>query len=110
MKSEISQFWLTAARSEFAKPAEWRSWADKLISSMATPPIWIIQMSLAMDFRELKKALADTIENLREETSYAEDDALIGFIWLRFERHEIDLPECLRLIGEAADSGCSRIS
>ena len=37
------------------------------------------------------------------------DDALIGYLWLRFERQEINFWDCLDLIGKAADASCSSI-
>jgi len=77
---------------------------------MASPPLWIINISLAMNGVDLRKALADGLEALQVTTPAAVDDALIGYMWWRFERREIDLRECLKLIGEAADAGSSKIS
>jgi hypothetical protein len=110
LKSVIALFWLTAAQAGFAKPADWRVWADKLIVSLPAPPIWIINMSLAMNLTELRKALGDALDTLKEVSPAMVDDTLIGYIWWRFERHEVNLRDCLKLIGEAADAGSSRIS
>ena len=110
MKSIIALYWLTAARAGFAKPSDWRAWADKLIVSLPTSPLWVISMSLAMNLAELRKALEDALDALKDVAPALVDDALIGYLWLRFERHEINLRDCLKMIGEAADAGSSSIS
>jgi hypothetical protein len=110
MKLVIALYWLTAARAEFAKPSDWRDWADKLIASMPAPPLWVISMSLAMNLTELRKALEGALDVLKDVAPALLDDALIGYLWLRFERREINLQDCLKMIGEAADSGLSSLS
>src|SRR6266536_1711033 len=110
MESIIALYWLTAARAGFAKPADWRAWADKLIISIPTPPFWVINMSLAANLTDLRKALEHALDTLKQITPVLVDDALIGYTWWRFERQEVNLHDCLKLIGEAADPGSSRIS
>ena len=110
MKSVVSLYWLTAARAGFAKPADWRAWADKQITSMPTPPYWIINMSLAMNLTDLRKALDNVLESLGETTPATVDDAMLGYIWWRFERNDLNLQDCLKLAGEAADASSSSIS
>jgi hypothetical protein len=110
MKPTIALFWLAAARAGFAKPANWRAWADKLIMSMSAPPSWVISMSLAMNFTELHKALEEVLDTLKEPAPALMDDVLIGYMWWQYERHDISLRDCLKLIGEAADGGSSKIS
>jgi hypothetical protein len=110
MRPTVALFWLTAARAGFAKPANWCAWADKLIMSMSAPPFWVINMSLAMNFTELRKALEDVLDTLKEPDPALMDDVLIGYMWWQYERHDMSLRDCLKLIGEAADAGSSKIS
>ncbi len=110
MKSTVALHWLTAARAEFVKPSDWRAWADKLIVSLPTPPFWLIGMSLAMNVAELRKAFEDVLDTLDPVSPTTVDNVVLGYIWWRFERDELGLHDCLRLAGEAADSGVSNIS
>ena len=104
IKPIIARYWIIAAKSEFVKASDWRSWADKVILSTEKPPIWIISMSLALNLEDLHKALEDILYTLKGAGLDATDDAVIGYLWLRFERHEFDLAECLNLIGRYADA------
>lgn len=110
MRSVIALYWLTAARAAFAKPADWRAWADKQIIALPAPPFWVINMSLAMNLTELRKNLDDALDNLAATALADIDDVLIGYIWWRFERHEVNLLDCLKLAGEAADNSSSSVS
>ena len=109
MKSKIAFYWLTAARSGFVQPAEWRAWADRQVVSIPKPPFWIIGMSLARDIDELRKVLEDVLDASDEPPQISGDDPLLGYIWWRFERREINLRDCLELLGEAAEAGSSSI-
>jgi hypothetical protein len=63
-----------------------------------------------MNLTELRKALEGALDVLKDVAPALLDDALIGYLWLRFERREINLQDCLKMIGEAADSGLSSLS
>jgi hypothetical protein len=109
IKPIVAWYWLVAARAEFAKPDDWRTWADKLIISIDTPPYWIIAMSMALDVTELGKVLHDEALDKIDVRPDLMDDAIIGYIWWKFERQEFGLHRCLELIGPAADASSSRI-
>jgi hypothetical protein len=62
-----------------------------------------------MNLTELRKALEEALDALKDVAPATVDDALIGYLWLRFERQEINLRDCLKMVGEAADAGSSSI-
>jgi len=64
VRPAIAQYWLTAARAQFAQPPEWRSWADRLIGASVCPPSWIIDMSLSMNLDDLRRSLVEGIDIL----------------------------------------------
>lgn len=65
-------------------------------------------MSLAKNFKELEKGLVEVVDKDGKIALQLWDDSILGYFWWRFERHEISLCECLSLIGNFVDCGCSR--
>jgi hypothetical protein len=108
MKSILARYWLAAALVEFAQPVDWRTWADRLIAAHAKPPLWLINMSLAMTLSDLEQAVATALEGL-PGVAASFDDVLFGYIWWRFENGEISLAECLKLAANTSDGGAAQI-
>lgn len=103
--------WLAAAKANYASPIDWRRWADRLILSMAQPPIWLINASMARNDTELREAMVDRLDaewNADGVPTY--DDLCIGFLWLNYKRGQVSFADCLRLAAEQADGGSSRFS
>lgn len=98
-------YWLAAARSGFAKPADWKAWADKRIDETDAPASWIIDLSLADNAESLAEALALRTEVERHLLSdpYIKD-VVLGYVWLRYERGEMNLEEVLAAAGRLADN------
>ncbi len=98
-------YWLAAARSAFAKPADWKAWADKRIQESNAPNSWIIELSLANDCESLAAILASEAgkerHGLREPNV---EDAVLGYVWLRYERGQISLETCLGDLGRLSDN------
>src|SRR6266404_8440614 len=110
MDTRIATYWLAAARTGYAEPRDWRSWADRVILGTPSAPLWIINVSLAEDAGQLKKALEDKLDSeWRVPTRPSMDDIQIGYIWLRHKRGDIALLDCLRLAGDQADAGDAQI-
>ena len=111
MQIPLATYWMAAAESGYAKPSDWRSWADQIILVMPHPPIWIIDMAVAEDVDGLAKALNDRrfVEGLAEgrsrEASETEfEEIVVGYFWLRFRKNEIALSECLWLAAWRSDA------
>lgn len=98
-------YWLAAARSGFAKPADWKAWADKRIQESDVPDTWIIDLSLAIDCDLLAATLASEAERERQVLRDPNvEDAVLGYVWLRYERGEISLEACLGDAGRLSDN------
>ena len=110
LSEQLANYWLAAARAGYAKPDNWQAWADRFILSVPAPPLWVINMSMAQDVEQLRRALAEKLESEWETgTVTSSDDAEIGYAWLRYQKREIALADCLRLAGDRADAGTSHI-
>ena len=98
-------YWLAAARSGFAKPADWKGWADKRIQESDVPDTWLIDLSFASDCESLAAAVASEAHKERQALrDRAVEDAVLGYVWLRYERGEISLEACLGDAGRLADN------
>lgn len=98
-------YWLAAARSGFAKPSEWKAWADRRIRESNVPDGWIIELSLANDPESLAVAVASEAEKERQALCNPNvEDALLGYVWLRYEHGQISLETCLADAGRLADN------
>lgn len=98
-------YWLAAARSGFASSEQWKSWADRRIEEADIPDEWLIDVSLAKDLETLTHIITSRFGNEEEEASKARTvDTVLGYLWLRYERGDYDLAECLRKAGEYADN------
>jgi hypothetical protein len=109
MNSKIAQYWLVASQARFAQP---KDWAGKLVMELEKPPVWIIDMTMAKDVGELRRAVMLGLEGIKggELLSPTEmDDAMLGYVWWKYEKNELQLHECLTAIGKAADASCSTV-
>lgn len=102
----LAAYWLAAAESGFARREEWAGWADAWIAHTENQPNWIIDLSLATSLDDLWRILTPQID---QEVQQGFDrieisDAVLGYLWLRFERGDIDLRTCLELAGRHADA------
>lgn len=103
-------YWLAAARAGFAGPADWRHWADKIVIALSKPPSWVLDLSLATDTKDLERIVAEVVSKIPKSAPTSMDDAILGYIWWRYERGDLPLRHCLQMAGEAADAGGARIS
>ena len=80
-------------------------WAESVLRSMKTPPVWLSRLATQTYSAELSKSLCEYLSLERFDfTDCAEvDDEYIGSLYLRFERHELSWAGFLRLAGEYAD-------
>lgn len=106
MEQQYAAYWLAAATAGFATHEDWASWADVLIQRADMPENWILDLSLARDTRELwsvlgPKAMQEASQSGGEQLIW---DAMIGYVWLRHIRGDINLEECLKLAGDLADN------
>lgn len=101
---------MAAARSGYAKPGDWQSWADAAIERCDGPEDWLIDVSLSPNLATLERSLAGRLQRERLSIGVDEtmDDATLGYFWLRYERGELNLAECLELSANVADSGSAR--
>ena len=106
MPPRFASYWLAAAESGYAAQMEWSSWADRQIEILPIPSDWIIDLSLARTSEELWSKLAAQIENEEQHgfNGRKMHDAIIGYLWLRFERGDLSLASTLRCAGEHADN------
>lgn len=104
----VARYWIVAARSAYASAEQWKGWADAEIIKSETPDNWLVDMSLANSVRELRQAVQPRLD-VEQRNDAEDDDAALGYIWLRFEKGDISLAESLRFAGEEADSGAARI-
>jgi hypothetical protein len=99
-------YWLSAAKSGFASSSEWRAWADGEILAVDVPDVWLIELSLARTVDDLRRVVmmrADFEERLPDYVR-PDDNAILGYLWLRYERGDFDLADCLAQAGFAADA------
>lgn len=111
MIDPLAKYWMAAARSGYAKPGDWQSWADSLIERCDAPDRWLIDVSLAHDLPALERSLASRLQQEQSSAAVDEsmDDAALGYLWLGYERGDISLAECLELSGNLADAGSASI-
>lgn len=107
MIEPLASYWMAAARSGYAKPSDWQSWADAAIERCDAPDGWLIDVSLSPNLAALERSLAGRLQRERSsiEVDATMDDATLGYFWLRYERGELNLAECLELSANVADSG-----
>ena len=102
----FASLWLAAGESGFASKSDWQEWADKQIASVPCPPLWLIDLSTTNDRDGLWKALPPAID-AEEHAGFEREsisEAVLGYLWLRYERGDIDLQTCLSLAGRHADA------
>jgi hypothetical protein len=106
---KIAHYLLAAVVSEFMQPDDWKGWADRIISRMDTPPIWVIDIALANSTDKFKECMSDKLrdEELAEGNLISIGDAVIGFYYLRYNKGDLSFEEFLKKSGEEADSGSS---
>ncbi|HEX5444005.1 MAG TPA: hypothetical protein VFW87_09265 [Pirellulales bacterium] len=111
MINPLATYWMAAAGSGYAKPGDWQSWADAIIERCDAPDDWLIELSLAHDLPALMRSLASRLQEERScaELDEARDDAILGYLWLRYERGELTLADCLKHSASFADSGSASI-
>ena len=99
---------LAAIHAESISPRSWVAWADREIAKYDQPPMWVIDLALANDFRDAGKAIRESIEESAELPSRELDEAVLGLIALKYFDGEIDFRQFLLRAGDHTDpSGCS---
>lgn len=104
--------WWAAIDSGFALEPQWVAWADQQILRLDAPPLWILDLSLVHTVREAQEVFGRSWARMSvslEKQGWF-DDLWMGFIYLRFERHRIDLLNLLLAAGGRADCSSFRIN
>lgn len=102
----FASFWLAAGDSGFASSPDWQGWADRRVESDASPPIWVIDLSTTPHKDGLWRVLLPAID-AEEEAGFPRKliyEAVLGYLWLRYERGDIGLKMCLKLAAQHADA------
>jgi hypothetical protein len=89
-----ASWWYAAGVSGYAWPETWQVWAARAIASSPAPAAWVIAMSKANCIADLRLALAEQMAIEHVEPNKI-GDALLGYVWLRYEREELQLFDCL---------------
>jgi hypothetical protein len=101
--------WWAAIDSGFADEREWVAWADQQIEMLDEPPLWILDLSLV---HSRDKAVASISHSWTKwdlgpsESAQRNwlDPMWFGFLFLAFERRNIDLRTLLITAGARADA------
>jgi len=111
-KIPIAHYWLAAASTGYALPVDWIKWADQIISRTNKPLDWIIEMSLSNDLMMLRKAISLRIDQEDEATGkvISIEDAQVGFYFLMYKNHRLDINKFLNRVFEVAESGRSQLT
>lgn len=106
VQAPFASYWLAAAESGFAQRQHWAAWADTCIAQADSSPDWILDLSLATSLDDLWRLLAQQIDQeIRKGFDRSEiHEAVLGYLWLRFERGDFDLRTCLELAARHADA------
>jgi hypothetical protein len=102
----LASYWLAAAESGFAHSDEWKRWADSWIAHADDSPTWVLDLSISTALDDLWRRLAPQID-WEVQQGFDRDkihEAVLGYLWLRFERGDIDLRASLELAGRHADA------
>lgn len=89
-----ASWWYASGVSGYAWPETWQVWAARAIASSPAPAAWIVAMSKANCIAELRMALAEQMAVEQVDPNKI-GDALLGYVWLRYEREELQLFDCL---------------
>lgn len=103
--------WTAAIESGFCRPAEWVKWADEQIGQMERPPQWILELAVACSVPEALTIVWPAWVNIPSEirTSLDYYDLYLGFLYLRFERGNMEMLDLLLEAGQKADCWSWRI-
>ena len=105
--SVYATYWLGAIHSRFAVPADWRSWADRVIERSDSPSLWILELSLTCDMPEAKKVLLDELvrseRTITDQSSYR--DAALGYLFWKFDLDRLTFEAFLLEAGVESDNG-----
>ena len=103
--------WTAAIESGFAQPAEWVAWADRQVARLDEPPGWVLDLSLAHSVAEARSVLWPACGRVVPELWQHLDwtGLYLGFVFLRFERGELNMLDLLIQAGRKADAASFRI-
>jgi hypothetical protein len=97
--------WKVALESEYIRYPLWVDWADKQIIQLDSLPLWLLEMSL-VDTVEKASILLWKHSRQIDQATWNRIECIelyLGFLYLRFERGDLKLPELLMLAGKFAD-------
>jgi hypothetical protein len=97
--------WKVALESGYVLSPVWVDWADKQILDLDSPPLWLLELSVldtvekaSMLFWRHSRQINQSSWNRIECT-----ELYLGFIYLRFERGDLEPGQLLMLAGKFAD-------
>ena len=103
--------WIAAIESGFAQPTEWVAWADRQIAQMDEPPVWVLDLSCAHSAKDALSlfwpACGRVTPVLLEGLDWT--GLYLGFLFLQFERGDLNMLDLLLQAGRRADSASFRI-
>lgn len=95
----------TIVLSGYWTEEHWQSWADELILHNSELEYWVYDVAFAKDKDELLLAIAQVLVVFDEETSYSEQDVIVGYYYMMYLEGRMGLEELLyRLSDEDDDS------
>ena len=99
---------LAAIHSEYVCPQQWIAWADDQIVKVAKPPMWLINLSMAKNSADARRAIGESVEETAELPLRELQEAALGLIALQYFEGRIRFRDFLLRAGDHTDpSGCS---
>lgn len=97
-------YWSAAALSEFAKPSDWKDWADRRICVRKVSADWLYELSNAEDGEAIERILNRVVSS-DSAVRQGVHDTILGYMMLRLQRRDYLTEGFLQLAGEEAELG-----
>jgi hypothetical protein len=103
--------WIAAIESGFARDGEWAAWADRQITQLDEPPLWVLNVCVAYTPKKALHALWPAWGTIAQEVWTRLDltGLRLGFMYLDYERNGISLLAMLLKAGELTDGTNYRV-
>jgi hypothetical protein len=103
--------WIAAIESGFARDGEWVAWADRHITRLDEPPLWLLHVCVEQSTKEALAAVYPACGSIPQDVWNRLDwiDLQLGFMYMAFERDKSDLLALLLKAGDLTDRANFRI-
>jgi hypothetical protein len=104
--NETLLIWTVALESGYVCSSVWSDWADTHILDLESPPLWLLELSLAQTVEDALFVLhhygcSQLPQIIWNRIDYA--GLYLGFLYLRFKSGELKLEDLLWQAGDRAD-------